>query len=128
MLWWTIISSSKLTLGEKFIFFAGYFTSLTIFSWIIILLVCINIGMLVYYIRKRGRLLGSSGITGFFGVAMGVIGGGCAACGSVVLSFLGLTGAVAFLPFGGYELPWISILLLISIYLIYKGIKKKNVC
>ncbi len=85
--------------------------------------------MLVYYVRKKGKLLGGGGITGFFGVVAGVLGSGCAACGSIVLSFLGLTGAIAFLPFDGYELPWISIILLLSsIYLVYRGIKQKNIC
>lgn len=124
MLWWTILSSSKLTLGEKLYFFFSYFLSLDIFSWIIIFLVIVNLGMLIYYIRIKKALLKSGGITGFFGLTAGVIGGGCAACGSVVLSFLGLTSAVAILPFKGEELPWISIILLLSsIYLLNKGIK-----
>ncbi|MEK7115011.1 MAG: hypothetical protein AAB847_01485 [Patescibacteria group bacterium] len=129
ILWWTIISSSKLTLGEKLIFFVGYFDSISILSWAIIFLVTVNAGMLIYYIRQKGRLLKSGGATGVFGLIIGIIGGGCVSCGSVVLSVLGLTGAVIFLPFSGYELPWVSIgFLLISIYLLYKNIKKKNTC
>lgn len=133
MLWWTIFNSSKLTFGEKLIFFTSYFSSISFLSWIVVFLVAVNVGMLVYFIRQKRELLKSGGVTGFLGLAFGAIGSGCVACGSVILSVLGLTGVAAFLPFGGRELSWISIgLLLLSIYLLNKGIRRggidKKVC
>ncbi len=129
ILWWTIISSSKLTLGEKLIFFAGYFLSISILSWIIIILVLINVVFIFSYIKKKRRLLKEGSVVGSLGLAFGVIGGGCIACGTAILGILGFGGALAFLPFGGGELLWISIFLLIlSIYLLNKGLKEKNIC
>lgn len=66
-------------------------------------------------IRKVHFLAGGSSI-------LGVIGGGCVACGLPVISVLGLSGSLVFLPFKGAELPYVSIfLLLLSLYFLIKS-------
>lgn len=67
---------------------------------------------------------------------LGVLGSGCAACGLPILSLLGLSGSIMFLPYHGAELSYLSIALLgISFYLLIKNrnqacavqyVKKRN--
>jgi hypothetical protein len=53
---------------------------------------------------------------------LGIVGSGCAACGLPILSLLGLSGSVMYLPFRGQELSYISlILLMISFHLLIKN-------
>ncbi len=53
---------------------------------------------------------------------LGIVGSGCAACGLPILSLLGLSGSIMYLPYRGTELSYISITLLgISFYLLIKS-------
>ncbi len=53
---------------------------------------------------------------------LGIVGSGCAACGLPVLSLLGLSGSVIYLPFRGAEISYISLILLtVSFYLLIKN-------
>jgi len=103
----------------------------------------INIPMIVYYIKnKRSKFSGKSGAATAGGFLAGILGVGCAACGTFVLgpllSLLGLSGLIAALPLHGVEFGYLSILLLIySIYtvsythltlLISKRIQEPEVC
>jgi len=88
------------------------------------LLLGINLTLIMQRIKKvkrtsKGQLFaGSSSLVGVFG-------GGCASCGLPVLSFLGSSGAVLYLPFKGAELPYISIaFLLVSFYFLVKDNNK----
>src|SRR3989344_2449701 len=69
---------------------ATNFTLLSAFYTIAIAtLFGINISMLVYLLTHRLRHIQSAGIaTGFLGLASGIIGVGCAACGSLILTSL----------------------------------------
>ncbi|PIY69145.1 hypothetical protein COY90_02165 [Candidatus Roizmanbacteria bacterium CG_4_10_14_0_8_um_filter_39_9] len=50
---------------------------------------------------------------------LGIVGSGCAACGLPILSLLGLSGSVMYLPFRGAEISYISLVLLtISFYML----------
>lgn len=52
---------------------------------------------------------------------LGVVTSGCAACGLPILSLLGISGSLAFLPFRGLELSYLTlILLVISLVLLIK--------
>src|SRR3990167_11259388 len=67
-----------------------------------------NLSMILYFLRRRVAEVKRSGITtGFFGIASGVVGMGCAACGSFllssILSLFGVAGVLAFLPLDGGE-------------------------
>jgi len=76
----------------------------------------------------------SAGIkTSTVGLVLGVLGIGCASCGSLVLaslfSLLGLGGVFAMLPFGGVEFAVIGlIMLVISTYYLLKKIHDPMVC
>jgi len=123
-----VIASDYLSLTDKFKIltasigtFRTNFTLLSqILSIIISLLAGVNVSLLIYYLRRRVRLQRESGVS-IGGVVLGMLGVGCSACGSIVLSsLLGLATAtvfLSFLPLKGTEFALFSIgLLLWSIY------------
>ena len=94
----------------------------------------LNVSMVVYFLWRRIDQMKQVGIaTGLFGIISGVIGMGCAACGSFlltsVLSLVGASWILTFLPLDGGEFGILGVLLLsISIYLTAKQIENPNVC
>ncbi len=57
---------------------------------------------------------------------LGIVGSGCAACGLPILSLLGLSGSIIYLPYRGAELSYLSIALLgVSFYLLVKSRNQK---
>lgn len=113
-------------------------TNFTVFSAIstiiIAILFGINIAIIAYFIRKRKVVLGSgSFFASFGGISSGIVGIGCAACGSLVLStflpVIGAVGVIALLPLKGKEFSILSIgLLLVSIFAIARKIIEPVVC
>lgn len=87
-----------------------------VFILIIAVLTGINIALLVYYFRRRAQFFRGSSM-GFLGIASGIIGVGCSACGSVILSsFIGLSASwalIGWLPLHGAEFSILAILLLL---------------
>lgn len=50
---------------------------------------------------------------------LGIVGSGCVACGLPILSLLGLSGGLVYLPYRGAELAFLSLILLsISLYVL----------
>lgn len=100
----------------------------------IALLFGVNLAMTVYFLRRKISEVRQSGVaTGFIGFASGVLGMGCAACGSLLLtsglSLVGASGILAFLPLAGGEFGILGVILLsVSIYLIAKQIQNPAVC
>lgn len=94
----------------------------------------INAAMIVYLLRqKRAVAAGQNVAIGSGGVASGVLGIGCAACGSLisgaVLPFLGAGGALAALPLNGGEFGVLSVaLLVVSLSLISRAIAEPTGC
>jgi len=132
--------SDSYSFGNKAAIFWSYFgflgtnfTPLTrTFTIVISLLSGINVAMLVFYLKNRIKLERSAGV-GILGVITGLLGVGCASCGSVLLSsFIGLSASAAFtgfLPLRGAEFSIIGMLiLLVSIYLIAKKIQNPLTC
>lgn len=113
-------------------------TNFTVFSAIstviIAILFGINIAMIAYFIRKRKVVLGGGNfLASFGGIGSGIVGIGCAACGSLVLStflpVIGAVGVIALLPLKGKEFSILSIgLLLASILAIARKITEPVVC
>ncbi len=96
------------------------------------LLAGVNLAMLMYHLRQRFRAARAIGAA-IFSSLIGVIGVGCASCGSVVLaSVVGLAATVGFLsllPFRSAELGVIGLLLqVISIVVVARGIAKPYAC
>lgn len=115
-------------------------TNFTLFSAAYTLLAtvlfAVNIALLIYYIRRSQKAsngLKKAQISSISGMVAGILGIGCAACGSVILSAiavaLGGAGVLAFLPLHGGEFALLGIVFLsYSIYLLSKKINDPLVC
>ena len=86
---------------------------------------------LTLLIRQLKLLRAASGLHFVVGgnTILGLAGAGCAACGLPVLSILGFSGSILYLPFRGQEISYLSFLLLsISFYLLLKSVYEKEYC
>lgn len=94
----------------------------------------ITTAMIVYLLTQRQVAAAGQNIAiGSGGVASGVLGIGCAACGSLILGagvpFLGAAGALAVLPLNGAEFGILSVaLLFVSLLLISRKIAEPIAC
>ena len=94
----------------------------------------ITAAMIVYLLKqKRIAAAGQNIALGSGALASGVLGIGCAACGSLILGgavpFLGAAGALAVLPLNGEEFGLLSVaLLFVSLLLISKTIAEPAAC
>lgn len=111
------------------------FTKLSAFYTVAIsVLFGVNFTMIAYFLRRRIAKVKQSGVaTGVFGVISGVLGMGCAVCGSFlltsILSLFGASGILVFLPLAGGEFGIIGvILILMSIRITAKQIQNPTVC
>jgi hypothetical protein len=100
----------------------------------LILAACFGVdaALILRSMRRRAHLAHQSG-AGALGVAVGLLGAGCASCGSVFLSSLlgvGATvGALSWLPLHGREFTWLGIgLLVVSIFSLSKKIVEPVAC
>ncbi len=103
------------------------------YTTVIAVLFGMYVVMMTYFLKRRIKEVGQGGVTtGFLGIASGVLGVGCAACGSFLLTSLTLVGAggvLAFLPLGGSEFGILgAILLTVAIYITAKKIGNPQVC
>ena len=95
-----------------------------------------NVALLVYFIKKMQGGLSSikgNGVTNTGGLVAGILGIGCAACGTFVLTsvltIIGAAGILSYLPFGGEELGFVGVgLLLYSLYTLAKKISNPLLC
>ena len=93
-----------------------------------------NVAMIVYFLKRRIADARQAGVgTGFLGIASGVLGMGCAACGSFlltsVLSLFGASWLLSYLPLAGGEFGILGVILLaISLYLTARKIQNPAVC
>lgn len=103
------------------------------YTIVIAILFGMYVSMATYFLKLRIKEVGKGGVaTGFLGITSGVLGVGCAACGSFLLTSLSLVGAggvLAFLPLGGSEFGIIgAILLTLAVYMTAKKIVDPQVC
>lgn len=90
--------------------------------------------MIAYLLKRRGVAAAGHNIAiGSGGVMTGIVGVGCAACGSLILGAvvpsLGLAGALAALPLNGEEFGILSVVLLFgSLLLVSKSIGESVAC
>jgi hypothetical protein len=113
-------------------------TNFTLFSAMytvcIVVLLGVSVSLMVFSFCQRVPRSKSSGVTSsFFGTLSGLLGIGCAACGSVILTpllaALGATAFLSFLPLEGSEFGMIGVfLLLLSIYVTAKEIEQPAPC
>lgn len=92
----------------------------------------VNSAMIVYLLRQRRAAAGRGVALGAGGIASGVLGIGCAACGSLiagaVFSFVGTAGALAVLPLNGEEFGILSVVLLLVSLLLTSGSIAQPIC
>lgn len=111
---------------------AGMWTVMSRLSLVLLIVVAILTGanltlsiQQLQTIRASGKMrlaVGGSSL-------LGIVGSGCASCGLPILAFLGLSGAVFYLPFQGIELSVLAIVLLsFSLYVIIRQRAKQAVC
>jgi len=135
-----IIFGDVFTFKQKFkILFASlgaFETNFTTESQVLLLLIAglvgVNVAMLAYYFRTRMVLQRAAGAS-VFGIAVSILGVGCSACGSVVISTLfGISTAVIiinFLPLKGIEFSLLSIVVIIgSIVYLAKRLQTPGIC
>ena len=94
---------------------------------VVVTLVGSNLALVAYHVREHDLSAAGSGGS-LLGVALGVLGAGCAACGSAillgVLSLFGASGLVVLLPLGGLELSLLAVIaLLLSTYWLADGMR-----
>jgi len=99
----------------------------------IALLLGIDVALIAYLLKQRRAATGRNLVLGSSGVASGIVGIGCAACGSLILGgivpSLGVAGALAALPLKGEEFGILGVaLLFVSLLLVARNIAKPAVC
>ncbi len=137
-----IMNHPGLSLYEKFHFpislLGSITTNFSIFSAsytiIIAILFGISLALIIFLLRHKLRDIKKNGITtGFLGIISGIIGIGCAPCGTLllttVLSLFGASWIISFLPLAGGEFGILAIFLLgLSIYTTSRQIQNSIVC
>lgn len=117
---------------------AGIATNFSLFSAsytvAIAVLLGIDTALVVYLLRqKRAAAAGRNFVLGSGGLASGLVGIGCAACGSLILGglvpSLAVAGALAALPLHGEEFGVLSVaLLLLSLVFVSRSIAEPPAC
>jgi hypothetical protein len=90
-------------------------------------LVGVNLALVAYHVREHG-LSAEGGGGSAVGVFLGLLGAGCAACGSAILagllSLLGVAGLGTVLPFEGLEFSAVAVVVLVlSTYWLAEGMR-----
>ena len=125
---WQIAASASIPLADKVQVLTALVgsigTNFTPFSALSTVAIAVlfgaNVAMIAYYFRVRRQIVRQAGqmgaATSLGGLASGFFGIGCAACGTFVLgpalSFIGATGLIALLPFGGEEFGALGVAML----------------
>ena len=87
----------------------------------------VDVAMVTYHLREHGVSL-SGGSGSALGAVLGALGAGCAACGSAllvgVLSLLGVSASLLFLPLDGLEFALLALFaLLLSMFWVADGMR-----
>lgn len=110
----------------------GLATTMTTLGLFTMIVTGLLIGVNLTLVAQKAMVLKRTGRVHFVAGGsslLGIVGGGCASCGLPVISLLGLSGSILYLPFKGAELPYVSIvLLLFSLFFLLKTDKKAQVC
>lgn len=138
-----VFSASVVSLGDKLWFllslYGTLFSNFTLLAAANLVLIAVmfgvNIALLVYYIRRQQLATSNmtAHVTTVGGLVSGILGIGCAACGSIILTALlgtfGASGFILLLPFHGAEFGLVGVLFLVfSIRYLVKRIDDPLVC
>lgn len=116
----TILSNQYPFLGP------GYEATTGVAVLVVAGLTGVNLAVVTYHVREHGLSRGSG--TSAVGVFLGLLGAGCAACGTAILagllSLVGAAGLVTALPLEGLELSGLAVVvLLLSLYWLAEGLR-----
>lgn len=137
----TLIVSSAFSIPDKFSLFAAFLggiaTNMTPFSAFLIIgmsmLFGVNTTLFAYYLVQKRNIPKREGAGAVSALVSGILGVGCASCGSFLLGALlasfGAAGAITLLPLRGEEFTILAVVLLsLSIYWMAKSIQSGNLC
>jgi hypothetical protein len=122
------LEGSLTILLELYPFVGGSYTILQGIGLLVLaVLTGVDVAFVVYHVREHGitaREGGGSAVA----VVLGILGAGCAACGSAVLvgllSLFGATGVLTLLPFEGQGLTALAaVVLVLSMYWLADGMR-----
>jgi hypothetical protein len=129
-----VFGENNLSFKLKILFYTveGLFASVNAINIAILIITSILSGLNIALILQRISLLrklNRFNLTISGSSFLGIASSGCASCGLPIISLIGLSGSIAFLPFKGGELPYVSIsLLLLSLYFLVKDNKNVKEC
>jgi len=136
-----VIVSPAFTIPDKMLLFVrflgGIATNVAPFSATLIIIMSalfgMNISLMVYYFVKRRDIPKKESVGAAGAFASGLLGVGCASCGSFllgsILASFGASGLITVLPLRGEEFSILAIVLLgLSIDWISKSIQSSRVC
>lgn len=110
----------------------GMWITMSKLSLVLLIVVAMLTGTNLTLVVERLRTIRASGKMGFVvggSSLLGIVGSGCASCGLPILAFLGLSGAIFYLPFQGLELSILAIVLLsFSLYTLIRQRQKQAIC
>lgn len=135
---WSSNTTLAAKLGIALSLLGGIATNFSLLSGGYTIAIAVLFGMttaMIAYLLKQRRVAaaGKNIAIGTGGVASGILGIGCAACGSLILGAvfpsLGAAGALAALPLNGEEFGILSVaLLFVSLLLVSKNIAETIAC
>ena len=130
-----VVVSGNLPLNARLSVLVGLYpiigTAFTLMESVVLLAVAVlfgvNLSMLTYQLREN-RVSVRDGSGSVAGMVLGVLGAGCAACGTAVLagvlSLVGAAGVTTLLPLEGMEFSLLALVLLVlSVYWLADGMR-----
>jgi hypothetical protein len=130
-----VLGADYLTLGDKAVVLLELFpfvgTSYAVHTGLplvaIAVLSGVDLALVTYHVREHG-LSREAGGGSAVGVVLGLLGAGCAACGSAILagllSLVGAAGLVTALPLEGFEFSLLALVVLVlSLYWLADGMR-----
>lgn len=138
----SVLENANVSWGDKAVFLfsllgsiATNFTVLGAFSTVLIaLLFGIQISLMIYLLRKRSLIMaGKSAMASSAGASIGLLGIGCSACGSIILTAIlpamSAGGFLALLPLAGAEFSLLGVLIItLSVFFTVRHIMRPAVC
>jgi len=102
-----------------------YFWPYVVLTFGAIVLFGVYVGLSVRYSRRYGRRSKKGQVSAGAGVVVGILASACVACGSTILSTLGIANGLAAFPFKGLELKLLSFVLMVaSLWFMYRDGKR----
>lgn len=110
----------------------GIGTSMSAWSIVLLVVIALLTGFNLMLLIQRFQSIKASGgmqVMVGGGSLLALVGSGCASCGLPILALIGLSGAIAYLPFGGMEISFLALgLLVLSVVVLLRSSQQAEVC